>query len=592
MKKTSVVLAVVIVAVLAVALAGFFITRAVHKRHAQVEARPIPRLVEKDGRFALMVDNAPFLIMGIEDLTMGDWPTRPGVWPALEYMNVNTVEIPVYWGDFEPQPGQYDYTAIDRLLDEARQHHVHLVPLWFGSYKNGHPHYMPDWMKLDPVRYFHAEDRNGQAVDSPSPFCTASLEADKKAFAALMQHIKEVDPQRTVLMVQVENETGDWNSVRDFSPAAQKYFEAPVPAEILKAMPPLTSAASPDWQQAYGPNADEYFNAWAVAKYVGDVAAAGKAVYPLPMDANVALRDPIHPGAPGEPGARAAYESGGPTDNVIPIWKAAAPAIDILGPDDYQNDPTSYLKALQLYHRDDNPLYLPETGCPGCARFFFTGLGLQTIGFSPAADTTVASLLGAKAGIAAQQKGDSNAWETYTPVDDFLTSWGMNFRLIGPMQREIARLMFDGKVQAAAEEPGNNTQILQLGTWHAEVTWGGFIHNPHGTAGNPTPEGRALVAQLGDNEFLVTGYYCRIDFRPAGTEEQQKTGQIVLGTQETPSALIDGKWEHRQFLRIQQVVYENGALKPVRSWGGLGGETNGLFFGDTPVVLHVSLTTY
>jgi hypothetical protein len=38
------------------------------------EARPLPRLVEKDGRFALLVDDAPFLIMGIEDLTMGDWP--------------------------------------------------------------------------------------------------------------------------------------------------------------------------------------------------------------------------------------------------------------------------------------------------------------------------------------------------------------------------------------------------------------------------------------------------------------------------------------------------------------------------------------
>ena len=80
------------------------------------EARPLPRLVEKDGRFALFVDDAPFLIMGIEDLTMGDWPTRSNVWNALEYMHVNTVEIAVYWQDFEPQPGQYDYAVIDRLL--------------------------------------------------------------------------------------------------------------------------------------------------------------------------------------------------------------------------------------------------------------------------------------------------------------------------------------------------------------------------------------------------------------------------------------------------------------------------------------------
>ena len=564
--------------------------------HAQVQAkeqeRPIPRLVQKDGHFALFVDDAPFLILGIEDLTMGEWPTRPNVWPALEYMNVNTVEVPVYWQDFEPQPGQYDYSVIDRLLTEARQHHVHLVPLWFGTYKNGHPHYMPDWMKLDPDRYFHAQDRDGQAVDSPSPFATASLEADKKAFAALMQHLKEVDLQRTVIMVQVENETGNWNSVRDYSPAAQKYFEAPVPPEILKAMDVQTVSASPDWQEAFGPNADEYFNAWAVARYVGQVAAAGKAVYTLPMDANCALRDPLHPGPPGDPGAHGSYESGGPTDNVIPIWKAAAPAIDVLGPDNYQNDPAAYLRVLELYHRADNPLYLPETGCSDCARFFFTGLGLQTIGFSPAADTTQPYLLGAQAGIAAEQAGDPGAWDGYKPVDEFLTSWGMNFRLIGPMQREIARLNFEGKLQAAAEEPGNNFQVLHLGSWNAEVTWGAFGHNPHAAAGNAKPAGRALVAQLGDSEFLVTGYDFRIDFRPAGTEQQRKTEHIVIGTQETPSALIDGKWQHRQFLRIQQVIYEDGAFKPVRTWSGLGGESNGLFFGETPVVLHVSLTTY
>jgi hypothetical protein len=47
-------------------------------------AAPLPHLVEKDGRFALFVDDAPFLVLGIEDLTMGDWPIRANVWNALE----------------------------------------------------------------------------------------------------------------------------------------------------------------------------------------------------------------------------------------------------------------------------------------------------------------------------------------------------------------------------------------------------------------------------------------------------------------------------------------------------------------------------
>ena len=579
-------------AVLRSALAVLAATFAVATLQAQAKVRPVPRIVQKNGRFALFVDAAPFLIMGIEDLTMGDWPPRPGVWPALDYMHINTVEIPVYWEDFEPQPGKFDYAVIDRLLADARKHNVRLVPLWFGSYKNGHPHYMPDWMKLDPVRYPHALDRNGNAVDSPSPFATASLDADKRAYAALLTHLKEVDPQRTVIMVQVENETGNWSCVRDYSPAAQKYFVAPVPPEILKAMHVGATSPSPNWEQAFGPNADEYFNAWAVARYVGQVAEAGKAIYPLPMVANAALRDPLHPGPPGLPGAPGSYESGGPTDNVLGIWKAAAPAIDILGPDDYQNNPAAYVKALELYHRGDNPLYLPETGCPNCARYFFTGLGLQTIGFSAATDVTSPSLLGAQAGIQAAQAGNPSAWEQYKPVDEFLTTWGMNYRLIGPMQREIARLNFEGKLQAVAEEQGKATEILPFGSWNAEVTFGTFRRGGNPPAENPKPEGRVLVAQLADSEFLVAGYDCRIDFRPAGTEQQRKSQRIVPGTDETPSALIDGKWQHRQFLRLEQVIWEDGAFKHVRTWGGRGGETNGLYFGEVPVVLRVSLTTY
>jgi len=544
---------------------------------AQVEERPLPRLVKKDGRFALFVDDAPYLILGSEDLMLGvesTWPRRSKVWLAMDYMNVNTVEIAVYWNQFEPQPGQYNYAVIDRLLTEARQHKVRLVPLWFGTIKNGSQHYMPDWMKLDPVRYAHVVAKDGNAVDSPSPYCAASLEADKSAFVALMRHLKEADPQRTVIMVQVENEPGNWKSVRDFSPAAQKFFEAPVPPEILKAMNVKTASQSPNWREAFGPNADEYFNAWAVARYVGQVAAAGKAVYPLPMDANAALRNPFNPGPPGEPGVPAAYESGGPTDNVIPIWKAAAPSIDILAPDDYQGDPAAYVKVLELYRRDDNPLFLPESGCFQCdpatgdfTRYFFTILGLQAIGDSESSTEPVPYL-------------------------------ARNFVLAGPMQREIARLNFEGKLKAVAEplhfkgsDQGDPRQKLPFGSWNAVVTYGTALFGPSTAGSNPTAQGRALVAQLSDNQFLVAGYFCTVDFFPAGTAQQRASQHIVEGTGQIPSALIDGKWQHRQFLRVEQGVYDNGVFKLLRSQNG-DATDYGLKFGEEPVVLRVTLATY
>ncbi len=255
---------------------------------AHAAETPIPRLARKDGRYALM-------------------------------------EMPIYWEQFEPRAGQFDTTAIDTILTQARAHRVRLVLLWFGTWKNGSQHYMPEWMKLDPERYSRAIDKNGRRVDSPSPFAEASLRADIDAFTAFMRHLKAADPQRTVLMVQVENEPGTWGTLRDYSPAAEKLFHLPAPAGVLKAMDKPAGAA--DWGEAFGSEAEVCFHAWSVARYIQQIAAAGKAVYPLPLYANAALRDPIKPGAPGT------YESGGPTDNVIPIYKAAAPAIDIVSPD-------------------------------------------------------------------------------------------------------------------------------------------------------------------------------------------------------------------------------------------------------------------
>jgi len=526
-------------------LTAFLLATSAATLHAQVTERPLPRLVKKDGRFALFVDGAPYLMLGAQVHNSSAWPGMlPKVWPAMEYLNVNTVEIPVYWEQFEARRGQFDYTLIDTLLREARQHRVHLVLLWFGTWKNGSQHYTPEWMKREPDRYPHMVDKNGHAVDSPSPYATAALEADKTAFTAFLRHLKVADPERTVILVQVENEPGTWGRVRDYSPAAQKLFEAPVPPEVLSAMQVKAASPSPNWQEAFGPEAEVCFHAWSVARYVGQVAAAGKAVYPLPLYANAALRDPLKPGAPGT------YESGGPTDNVLAIWKVAAPALDILAPDIYENDPVVYLKVLELYHRADNALFVPETGGPGNARFFFSALGLGAIGFSPfGMDYTVT-----------RASADASR-----PREEFLAPWAMNNRLIGPMQREIARLNFEGKLQAVAEEKGKITQTLAFGPWNAVVSYGARRNNP--AEGNPEPTGRVLVAQLKENQFLVAGYFCRVDFRPADAGRE------------------------RQFLRVEEGTYENGVFKFLRIWNG--DETDwGLNFGEEPVVLRVSLATY
>ena len=535
----------------------------------RVKEHPVPRIVEQDGRYALMVDGAPFLMLGAQSNNSSDWPgTLDKVWPAIEYLHANTLETPIYWEQFEPEPGRFDSTQVDLVLKEARAHHAHLVLLWFGTWKNGSQHYMPEWMKLKPEIYTHVTNKNGELVDSPSPFSQASLEADKRAFAALMKHLKEVDGERTVLMLQVENETGTWGAMRDYSPEAEKLFAGPVPAEVLKAMGKPAGATS--WRDAFGAEADVNFHAWAVAKYVGEIAAAGKAVYPLPLYVNAALRDPFK-GAPGT------YEAGGPTDNVLPIWKAEAPAIDVLAPDIYLPETASYLKVLELYHRADNPLFVPETaGSPRTlARFLFSTLGLQAIGYSPF-------------GLDYTRTPPAHQGDTDSP-NSFLDATAQNYKLVGPMMRDVARLNFEGRLQATAEVESEPTQTLHFGDWDAVVSYGA---GRGGTAkGNAEPLGRALVLRLKENQFLVTGYFCRVDFRPAGNEAQRKAGQIVNGSGQIPSAQIEGTWVHRQFLKVEEGTYENGAFKFGRILNG--DQTDwGVGLGAEPVVVRVSVGTY
>lgn len=517
---------------------------------AQNSNSQLPRLIHENGQYALMVDGAPYLMLGAQVNNSSAWPAvLPKVWPAIEFMHANTVEMPVYWEQFEPASGRFDYSVLDTLLAQSREHHVHLVVLWFGTWKNGSSHYLPEWMKRQPERYPRMLAADGSPIDSPSPFAGATMQADIRAFTALMRHLKAVDQQHTVLMVQVENEPGTWGAVRDYSPPAQKAFQAPVPKELLSALHKQPSGEAANWQEVFGDDAEEFFHAWFVARYIEQVAAAGRAVYPLPLYVNVALRNPLNPGRPPS------YESGGATDNVIPIWKAAAPSIDLLAPDIYLGSSAEYLKVLDLYDRPDNALFIPETANrPPNAKYFFSALGHHAIGFSPfGIDYTRY----ANSPLGAAQVNE----ETLAP-------FALNYELIGPMDRQIARLNFEGKLQAMAEEKGAPEQSLNFGAWKATVSYGlsqfGPTRNP---PGNPDANGRAVVAQLGTDEFLVAGFFCRVDFQPADPRK------------------------HREFLRVEEGHYTQGAFHVDRIWNG--DQTDwGLNFTSVPQVLRVSLSTY
>jgi beta-galactosidase GanA len=516
--------------------------------YSQTGSTTIPKIIEKNGRHALLVDGKPFLMLGGQAHNSSGWPGMlPNVWQSIEAMHANTLEVPIYWEQIEAQPGKFDFSLVDTLLIQARKHDKHLVLLWFATWKNGSSHYMPEWMKREPAKYPIITGKNGQPVDSPSPHTIVAMEADAKAFTAVMKYLKEADPQHTVLMVQVQNEPGAWGSVRDYSANAQKLFEGQVPAELIK--PEVLKAlnkpviAKGTWTEVFDKDADEYFHAYSVAKYIGYVAAAGKAVNPLPLYVNAALRDPI-----SNPPANT-YESGGATDNVIPIWKAAAPAIDLLAPDIYISESQKALKVIELYDRTDNPLMVPEIGSnEEYTRYFYSVLAHGGIGFSPF-------------GI-----DDNGRGESKDETQARLAPIAQEFAMASPMMRELAKWGFEGKIKAVVEREDHAAQTIDLGSWQAIVSFGA---GGRSTQANARSISKAMIVQLGENEFILIGTLCHFTFKPLGANEGKA-------------------W---QYLKVEEGKYENGVFRLLRIRNGDETDWGGPRIGAVPAVLHTTLIT-
>jgi hypothetical protein len=538
------------------------------------DASGVPHLRKQGTATQLIVDGKPYLAMAgeLSNNAATSLENMDTIWPRLVAANLNTALIGVSWAQFEPEEGKFNFTQVDGVIARARENNMHVIFIWFASWKNGTSSFAPYWVKKDYQRFPRIEIGEGKTVSISGPvellstLGTETRDADARAFGALMKHIGEVDGTRhTVLMIQVENEVGVLRDTRDRSPAANLAFAGPVPTELLQYLQSHKDTLIPEfrevwaangykksgtWEEVFGPGkpanveipiqttsppmsalehqnswqhlhwaSDEIFMAWNYARYVEKVVEAGKAGYNIPMFVNGWLQQPNH----AWPGT---YPSGGPLPQVHDIWRAGAPSVDILAPDLYLE---YFDDVCERFTRNGNPLFIPETSTNPANAVVAVGR-YNTIGFSPF-------------GIDGNRPIGADLAATYSILEQ-----------LSPMI--LARQGTDS-VTAVRLNPGDAPKHVKLGNYTLTLTYTGrntrlppqtrgqVVGSPPPPSAAPvntnetSPEAAAVLISTSSDEYYFggAGGTMRVDF----TANSPGPGNVGLGDIQE-GKFVDGKW--------------------------------------------------
>jgi beta-galactosidase GanA len=476
-----------------------------------------PHLETRGAATQLIVNGKPFVMLSgeLHNSSSSSLEYMKPIWPKLAAMGLNSVVTPLSWELVEPKEGSFDFRVVDGLLRQARESHEKVVFLWLASWKNGMSSYPPAWVKQDTRRFSRVVE-HGQEVEILSPLGEATLAADGRAFEALMQHLKAVDGrEHTVVMMQVENEVGVLGDSRDHSAAANAAFASAVPEQLTGYLKAHRDGLYPDlralwdangdktagtWTEVFGDStrADEIFMAWQYGRFIQAVAARGKAQYNIPMYVNTWLAGDDTP--PGD------YPSGGPEPRVVDVWKAAGTGLDFYSPDLYDANFAGWCKR---YHRDGNPLYMPETrgGAAGAGNVFYA-LGEEAgFGFSPfGIDSEM------------DEKGDLAA--SYAAIAK-----------LGPL---LAEHQSAGDIHGFVLNKGHDSVDFTMSGYTVHVTLDEIF-------GGHAESGYGLIMGAGPDEFLGVGKGFRVSFTPRSGSGSATVQQVGIAAVDE-GAFEDGKW--------------------------------------------------
>lgn len=542
-------------------------------------AQQPPHLEKRGEVIQLIVQGQPWLVLGCElgNSTSSSREYMAPQWKKLKDAGVNTVLAVVSWEQTEPVEGQFDFTVVDNLLEDARANNMKLALLWFGSWKNGITSYTPTWVKRDTERFPLAQTPEGKPLPILTTLGDETCQADTKAFAAMMRHLKEVDEQQqTVVMIQMENEVGLHGHPRDYCPLAENAYKGQVPEALTKWLAAHKETLLPEtnmawtaggckmegtWEEVFGPTdrAAEIFMAWHYADYMERITAAGKAEYNLPVFVNAWIVQPEDT-RPGN------YPSGGPQAQNHDIWRAAAPHIDILSPDIYLND---FPEILKLYARSHNPVFIPESrsGQNGAANAAYAIGAMGAIGYSPFGF-------------------ERNCHEE---VNATFRSFYKKAGSIAPM---ILTAQAEGRINASwlkGSEPMRVKDTIRLGNVDivCELVSSGMRNGgaPQLTGGTYDPKAIGYVIAIQESDgYLFLGSNVRITFLPADGKGYVGLAKVTEGDFDA-----QGEWHEGRWLNGDEIQLRYDLLFAVEE--GFSGQ--GLNFGKPePQFLKVELFNY
>lgn len=538
---------------------------------AQITKAQLPSLQKSANATKMMVDGKPFIILGgeLHNSTGTDKIALKNALKEVKSYNLNTVLAYAYWELLEPSEGKYNFELIDYLLANAKQENLKVILVWFGSWKSTASTYVPEWVKTNSKRFERYTLQNGKTLEMLSTFNDENRNADAKAYKALMQHLKDVDKQHTVIMTQVQNEPGCFENYRDFSPAAQKAWQSPMSADMTaylqknkgKLFPALEKAwaangnkTSGTWEEILGKSTDqgeykfyteELFMAYHYSKYINYIAEQGRKIHNLPAFCNGWLYN-----------NRGFYPHGTINPHVLDAYRAGGLALDFYSPNVYTIE---YDELFKNYTLGGNTLFIPESSLLPAGALYAIG-AFNAIGFAPF-------------GIDGEKTKSKESANNLNLLKS-------SYKAISQMTATITQNYGSEKMKAVYLNPSKENQNLQMGDYNLTATnsrKGGFSIDfgksleMEGKAkmsfGPPSPETKddkpkampagpfgqlpedissAIIIQNTADEFYVVGYGVKLHF------------ELKEGV----------RFEHLGYLSIDEGYFENDKFIATKRWNG------------------------